>query len=206
MLEEGGVMSETRAARASLVQYCVGRGLDIGYGGDCISENAWSFDMPVPYTSVGNDRQMLRGDCRKLYFVCDGALDFIYSSHLIEDFFYGDQIAIIAEWRRCLALGGVLILNAPDQRRFLAHCARTGQSTNENHKEPQYSLRGCGSRACLYRGLGDHARGSGCEALQLASGSEKDMIDDELRERLELIIEKLDELLEILREDDEPPD
>jgi predicted SAM-dependent methyltransferase len=98
--------------------------------------------MPVPYTSVGSDRQMLRGDCRKLDFICDGALDFIYSSHLIEDFFYGDQIGIITEWRRCLARGGVLILNGPDQRRFLAHCRETGQGTNENHKEPQYSLRG----------------------------------------------------------------
>jgi hypothetical protein len=145
-------VSETRAARARLAQYCVGRGLDIGYGGDCISENAWSFDQPVPYTNVGNDRQMFRGDCRKLSFICDGALDFIYSSHLIEDFFYGDQIGIISEWRRCLALGGVLILNCPDQKRFLAHCAATGQGTNENHKEPDYSLRTFFDRVLVFSG------------------------------------------------------
>ena len=30
-------MSETKAARAILGPYCRGKGLDIGYGGDCIS-------------------------------------------------------------------------------------------------------------------------------------------------------------------------
>ena len=128
------------------------QGLDIGYGGDCICENAWSFDQPVPYTSVGNDRQMLKGDCRNLSFVCDGALDFVYSSHLIEDFYYADQIMIIREWGRCLTLGGVLILNAPDQRRFLAHCAATGQGTNENHKEADYSLRTFIDRVLVFSG------------------------------------------------------
>jgi hypothetical protein len=145
-------MSETAATRSVLAPYCVGRGLDIGYGGDCISENAWSFDMPTPYTNVGSDRQVLRGDCRKLPFICDGALDFIYSSHLIEDFFYGDQIGIITEWRRCLAPSGVLVLNGPDQRRFLAHCAATGQGTNENHKEPLYGLRGFKDHVLAFTG------------------------------------------------------
>jgi SAM-dependent methyltransferase len=152
VLEEGGAVSETRAARSSLVKYCVGRGLDIGYGGDCISENAWSFDMPVPYTHVGNDRQMLRGDCRQLGFVCDGALDFIYSSHLIEDFHYGDQITLIREWRRCLAPNGVLIINCPNQQRFLAHCAKTGQSINDAHKEPDYSLKNFVDRVLVFSG------------------------------------------------------
>ena len=135
-----------------MVQYCVGRGLDIGYGGDCICENAWSFDQPTPYTNVGSDRQMLRGDCRVLYFICDGALDFIYSSHLIEDFIYAAQISIIKEWGRCLAPGGVLVLNAPDQRRFLAHCAATGQGTNDNHKEADYSMRNFIDRVLVFSG------------------------------------------------------
>lgn len=135
-----------------LTQYCVGRGLDLGYGGDCISENAWSFDQPVPYTNVGADRQMLRGDCRRLDFICNGALDFVYSSHLVEDFFYGELISIIREWRRCLAPGGVLILNGPDQRRFLAHCAATGQGTNENHKEADFSLRNFVDHVLVFTG------------------------------------------------------
>jgi SAM-dependent methyltransferase len=145
-------MSETAVARKELAQYCVGRGLDIGYGGDCISDNAWSFDMPNPYTSVGKDRQMLRGDCRKLPFVCDGALDFIYSSHLIEDFYYDELIGIISEWRRCLAAGGTLIINCPDQKRFLDHCERTGQGLNANHKEIDFSLRNFRERVLVMTG------------------------------------------------------
>jgi SAM-dependent methyltransferase len=134
-------VSETAAARSVLAPYCVGRGIDIGFGGDAITNNAWAFDMPVPYTTVGSHRQVLRGDCRKLHFLCDSSLDFIYSSHLLEDFFYSDLIPIITEWRRVLAPNGVLVINCPDQRRFLAHCAATGQGTNDNHKEPDFSLR-----------------------------------------------------------------
>lgn len=135
-----------------LSQFCVGRGLDIGYGGDCITENAWSFDMPRPYTNVGGDLQMLRGDCRNLGFLCDKSLDFIYSSHLIEDFTYDELIGIITEWRRCLAPQGVLVLNCPDQKRFLAHCAATGQSVNCNHKEGDFSLRNFRERVLVMTG------------------------------------------------------
>src|SRR4029077_1205065 len=149
----GGNVSETAAARSTLAPYCVGRGIDIGFGGDAITDNAWSFDMPVPYTTVGSDRQVFRGDCRKLHFLCDGALDFVYSRHLIEDFRYGDLIPIISEWRRVLAPNGVLILNAPDQRRFLAHCAATGQGTTDNHKERDFSLRTYMDHVLVFTGV-----------------------------------------------------
>jgi predicted SAM-dependent methyltransferase len=96
--------------------------------------------MPQPYTQVGGDRQQLRGDCKSLPFICDNALDYIYSSHLLEDFSYGDLIPLINEWRRCLKPGGLLIINCPDQQKFLAHCAATGQGTNPYHKEPDFSI------------------------------------------------------------------
>jgi predicted SAM-dependent methyltransferase len=142
-MSETAVMSgsETAQCRSVLAPYCVGKGIDIGFGGDAITDGAWTFDMPQPYTNFGISRQMLRGDCRRLDFICDGALDYIASSHLIEDFRYAEQIDIIKEWRRCLVTAGALILNCPDQRRFVAHCARTGQSLNANHKEDDYSMR-----------------------------------------------------------------
>ncbi len=36
--------------------------------------------------------------------------------------------------------GGLLIVNCPDQQRFLAHCAKTGQPVNDMHKEQDFSL------------------------------------------------------------------
>jgi ubiquinone/menaquinone biosynthesis C-methylase UbiE len=134
-------VSETAASREILAPYCVGLGLDLGFGGDAVVPTALTFDMPRPYTNVGGDRQILRGDCRNLSFLCDESLDYLYSSHLLEDWTYHDLATIILpEWRRVLKTGGLLITNCPDQQRFLAHCERTGQGLNLAHKEPDFSL------------------------------------------------------------------
>ena len=146
-------MSETAAARSVLAPFCVGMGLDIGFGGTAITPGAICFDMPQMYCpSLEGHRQHLRGDARHLPFICDGAFDFIYSSHLLEDFTYEQLIGIIMEWRRILAYGGVLVVNCPDQQRFLAHCAATGQSINANHKEQDFNLQHFKDRVLVLSG------------------------------------------------------
>jgi len=162
-------MSETAACRAVLAPWCVGLGLDIGYGGDAVVPGVGTFDRKGgSYGAVGNDPQMYQGDCRDLSTFCDGSRDFIYSSHLVEDFHYHEIIPLIREWRRVLGacsnaeaarfrelrehipipdaikesgLRGLLITNCPDQQKFLAHCAATGQGLNMNHKESDFSLK-----------------------------------------------------------------
>lgn len=133
--------SESSLAAPIIGKYCQGFGLDMGFGGSATVPTAITFDMPQAYTCVGHDRQILRGDCRRLPFICDGALDFMCSHHLLEDFYYPDLVLIIKEWKRCLKDGGLLITNCPDQQRFLAHCRSTGQGTNEAHKEQDFSLK-----------------------------------------------------------------
>lgn len=134
------MISETSKSRSLLAPYCNGIGMDVGFGGEKIVPNAWAFDMPNPYTKVGGDSQQLRGDCRQFHFLCDNALDYIYSSHVLEDFTYIELVSIINEWRRVLKPGGILITNCPNQQRFLSHCAATGQGTNDAHKELDFSL------------------------------------------------------------------
>lgn len=133
-------VSETDTARHILAPYCTGIGLDIGFGGSPITKEAITFDMFTPYTKVGEGRQILRGDCRRLPFLCDESLDYIHSSHLLEDFTYEELVLIIKEWRRCLKPGGLLVTNCPDQQKFLAHCAATNQGLNLAHKMADYSL------------------------------------------------------------------
>ena len=133
-------MSETAQARPDLAPFCEGLGIDIGFGGDPIVPDAITFDMPQPYTQMGTTTQVLRGDCRSLPFICDHAFDWVYSSHLNEDFTYAQQVAMLVEWRRILKPGGYLITNCPDQQRFVAHCAKTGQPDNPGHKEADFSL------------------------------------------------------------------
>jgi len=114
--------------------------LDIGYGGDPVVPWAVCCDMSDgSYTNVGDVPMQLGFDCRSLPFK-DGVLEGIFSSHLIEDFTYTEQVQILKEWIRCIRPGGVIALLQPDQQRFEAHCAATGQGLNLGHKEPEYSL------------------------------------------------------------------
>jgi predicted SAM-dependent methyltransferase len=134
-------MSETNDARPFLAKYCNGIGLDVGFGGSAIVPHAITFDMDKPYCpSFEGHRQILRGDCKSLHMFCDCSLDYIYSSHLLEDFTYTELEQILKEWRRVLKNDGLLITNCPDQQKFLAHCKKTGQGINLAHKEQDFSL------------------------------------------------------------------
>jgi SAM-dependent methyltransferase len=146
-------MSETARSRSALAFFCEGLGVDLGFGGDAIVPSALTFDMARPYCPpLGSSRQILRGDARDLSMFCDEVLDYVFSSHLIEDFTYDELVTIIEEWRRVLKPGGLLVLNAPDQPKFLAHCARTGQGLNLAHKEPDFGLNNFTARVLAKRG------------------------------------------------------
>lgn len=134
-------MSETATARHILAPYCQDPCLDIGFGGSAITPSAITMDMAQPYCpSLEGHTQILRGDCRRLPFFCDNSLASIHSSHLLEDFSYGQLVDILKEWRRVLKPGGILATHCPTQTKFLAHCAKTGQGVNLAHFEPDFSL------------------------------------------------------------------
>lgn len=133
-------MSETALAKPVLAQYCQGLGLDLGFGGDKIVPSALSFDTDPPYTHVGGDKQILKGDCRNLSFLCDESVDYLYSSHLLEDFWFKELDGILREWRRVLKVGGLLVTCCPDQQVYAKHCEVTGQPYNLAHKEALFSL------------------------------------------------------------------
>jgi predicted SAM-dependent methyltransferase len=131
-------LSETNKCRDRLVRYCHGYGLDVGYGGDPIAPSAITVDLPVPYTNVGNHPLNLGGDARNLYWFDDNVLDYLFSSHLLEDF--EDTEGVLREWIRVLRVGGYLILFCPDEQVYREHCRRTGWEYNSAHKISQFSL------------------------------------------------------------------
>lgn len=131
-------MSETSRCRERLAPFCIGDGIDIGFGGDPINDTCIRFDLPSPYTRVGPHIANIVGDCRDLDCFPDERFDYIYSSHLIEDFYYNELVDIIFTWQSKLKSGGKLVLYAPDQQKFLKHCAKTGQGINLAHKEPDF--------------------------------------------------------------------
>ena len=80
----------------------------------------------------------LGGDATRLIWFRDGVLDFIFSSHLLEDL--PDTEGILREWMRCLKPGGRLVLYCPDEQAFRKHCDATGQPRNPHHSHDHFSL------------------------------------------------------------------
>lgn len=133
-------MSETRAAAHILAKYCEGSGVDLGYGGSAITPTSINVDQQNQYTSVGNDPRHLTGDARNLYWFKDGVLDFVYSSHLLEDYPPNETLSICQEWLRVIKPNGRLVLLLPDEPVFREHCKITGQTYNNNHRNHDLTL------------------------------------------------------------------
>ena len=91
-------ISETSRSRTTLAPFCEGYGVDLGFGGDPIAPHAIRVDLPRPYTAVGDLSVQLGGDATDLVWFRDGVLDFVYSSHLLEDF--DDTERVLREWLR----------------------------------------------------------------------------------------------------------
>lgn len=117
-------------------------GLDLGAGGDPISVYSIAVDLPHPYALTHDELersypQHLRGDALDLHWFTDGCLDYIYSSHLLEDF--ENTAEVLHEWLRVLKPGGRLVLLLPNQMQYEDHCEMLGAEPNQNHKIPYMS-------------------------------------------------------------------
>ena len=132
-------VSETAKCRDRLAPYCTGYGLDLGPGGDPITAHAIRVDLERPYLAWGPAPVQLGGDATRLHWFRDGVLDFVYSSHLLEDF--DDTEAVLREWLRVLRPSGRLVLFCPDEQVYRRHCRETGQNYNVHHRHETFSLK-----------------------------------------------------------------
>lgn len=133
-------ISETSKVRHLVIGYCNGFGCDIGFGGDKIKKiDCAGIDYAQPYTKTGKDKVDIACDVMKEPIpVPDGTYDYVYTSHLIEDFV--DTNAGLVEFIRILKPGGNLILVFPDQQKYEQHCKRTGQPLNLYHVHKEMGL------------------------------------------------------------------
>ena len=130
--------SETAKYRHLTAQYCQGSGVDIGSSGDPVVPHAIQIDLEKPYCPlIGDGPIHLRGDGTVLKWFAAESLDFVYSSHLIEDFYPAQWKAIFPEWSRVLKKGGYMVILAPEKERW-RKAIEAGQPPNEAHcHEPQ---------------------------------------------------------------------
>jgi SAM-dependent methyltransferase len=113
-------------------------GVELGMGGDSLIRESITIDRPFPYPKCGFSPINVKGDCRSLPWFADSAFDYLYSSHLFEDFDRAENADVLGEWSRVLKEGGCLALLLPDQRRYAAHCERQNEAPNEHHKIDEF--------------------------------------------------------------------
>lgn len=125
--------------------YLIGNGIDLGSGGWPVVPWAIQIEQPADnfahYTNgrpIPNDVEWL-GDIFNLPFK-DGVLDFVYSSHLIEDFSREETWPrLFKEWGRCLRPGGFMVHLVPDKDLW-AEAIERGQPPNNSHWAPEPSV------------------------------------------------------------------
>lgn len=134
---------ETPKYRHLTAPYCMGCGVDIASQGLPVVPWAISFDLPEPDFSTYSGGLPpkgpihLRGYADKLPFESD-SLDFVYSSHLLEDFTKEDRPNIVKEWARVVKPGGYIIILVPEVNAWNYSVNVLGQCPNCSHKgEPE---------------------------------------------------------------------
>ena len=136
--------SETSIVRHLVLPYCIGYGCDIAAAGDkIVKENCDFIGDPNGYANCGNDP--INIPCHinmenplNSIPVENNKYDYVYSSHLIEDF--SPTLPILEEHARILKENGNLILVFPDQAVYEEHCKRNNSIPNGSHKIKEISL------------------------------------------------------------------
>lgn len=125
--------SETSKYRAFTEAYCYGVGVDIGASGDPVVPTAICCDLPQPYCPpLGPMPIHMAIDARDIdeYFQPE-SLDYVYSSHLLEDF--ADWYEVVVDWAYLVKPGGYLVILVPEVDLWKRAIDR-GQPPNLNHK------------------------------------------------------------------------
>jgi len=125
--------SETSKVRSMVLSYCKGKGCDVGFGGDkVVKTDCDGIDYPQPYANAGNDKVDIACDVIKQEIpVPDNTYDYVYTSHLIEDF--ADTSDALKKFVRILRPGGYLILVFPDQPKYEKYCEEINLPMNPYH-------------------------------------------------------------------------
>ena len=111
-LNNAKIEFETYLKKWAIKNNRFGNGVDIGCGTKRIDDMIVSIDQQADYKYANSQ---LVWNCRDLELFNDNKLDFIFSSHCLEDF---ENIpAVFKSWWKKLKVGGVLLLLLPDMEK-----------------------------------------------------------------------------------------
>lgn len=121
--------NEMLKVRPRIASYLHGIGIDAGCGNEKVCKEAIGIDIMGKGADIKLD---LRG-VDALGIFADGMFDYVFSSHVLEDFFATE--AVLDEWWRVIKPGGYLILYCPDPDYY----PRVGTAgSNVEHKKDLY--------------------------------------------------------------------
>lgn len=94
--------------REQIEKFCVGVGVDVGCGTQRFSPDVMSVDI------CADSKPDIVHDCKDLNIFQEQSLDFIFSSHCLEDF---ENIPeVFRAWWSRLKVGGMMVLLLPDMQ------------------------------------------------------------------------------------------
>lgn len=127
--------SETAKFRHLTAPFCTGIGVDIGAGGDAVVPSAICVDLAKSNCpAMGSSPVHIPMDCRKLSAIfMDESLDYIYTSHLLEDFTWDEAQRLLGLWVDLLKPGGYLVILVPEGSLW-RRAVENGHPPNFNHR------------------------------------------------------------------------
>ncbi len=116
---------ETAKIRWEVLPWTQGDGLDLG----CGPFKLWPTSIGVDRPARGS-KANLGGDVTKLKLIATESVDYVFSSHCLEDI--EDTIGTLAEWWRVLKVGGHLVLYLP-HRDYYPNIGEEGGNAAHKH-------------------------------------------------------------------------
>lgn len=112
-----------------VVPYTRGRGLDVGCGQRKVWPHVIGVDDASTFGPLTQADVYSKADDLSIF--SPASLDFVFSSHMLEDYTYEDAGRVLAEWSRVVKTGGYLILYVPSANLY-PHVGEPG--ANPRHK------------------------------------------------------------------------
>lgn len=119
---------EVAKIRWEVIQYTQGTGLDLG----CGDWKLWSSSIGV---GRGGSAVNLAGDVSKRLIIDSDSMDYVFSSHTLEDI--EDTDKALAEWWRVLKVGGHLVVYLPHKAFYPNRGQRGANPAHKHDFEPE---------------------------------------------------------------------